>query len=61
MGIFFQKNGHFAHNGMCAFCTMIARINPNPKSISDSAFMERICREPVVMTLPEDIRKNIGL
>lgn len=61
MGIFFQKNGHFAHDGMCAFCTMIARINPNPKSISDSAFMERICREPVVMTLPEDIRKNIGL
>lgn len=61
MGIFFQKNGHFAHDGMCAFCTMIARINPNPQSISDSAFMERICREPVVMTLPEDIGKNIGL
>ncbi len=61
MGIFFQKTGSSGYDGMCAFCTMIARINPNPQSISDSAFMERICREPVVMTLPEDIRKIAGL
>lgn len=61
MGIFFQKTGSPGNEGMCAFCTMIARINPNSESISDSAFMERICREPVVMTLPEDIRGKSGL
>ncbi|MCP1714236.1 galactose-1-phosphate uridylyltransferase [Methanocalculus alkaliphilus] len=55
MGILFGKNGG-VHDGMHAFCTLIARINPNPDSISDSAFMERIHREPVVMTLPEEIR-----
>jgi galactose-1-phosphate uridylyltransferase len=56
MGIFFQKTGASAGCGMQAFCSLIARINPNPASISDSAFMERIHREPVVMTLPETIR-----
>ncbi|MCQ1538694.1 galactose-1-phosphate uridylyltransferase [Methanocalculus taiwanensis] len=61
MGVFFQKTGSSGLDGMCAFCTLIARINPNPESISDSAFMERICREPVVMTLPEDIRIKAGL
>lgn len=61
MGIFFQKTCTSGFDGMCAFCTMIARINPNSGSISDSAFMERICREPVVMTLPEDICKKAGL
>ncbi|RQD83799.1 MAG: galactose-1-phosphate uridylyltransferase [Methanocalculus sp. MSAO_Arc2] len=56
MGIFFKKTGSAANDGMHAFCSLIARINPNPDAISDSAFMERICREPVVMTLPEKIR-----
>ncbi|MDO9539280.1 MAG: galactose-1-phosphate uridylyltransferase [Methanocalculus sp.] len=59
MGIFFQKKGSPADDGMRAFCSMIARINPNPASISDSAFMERIHREPVVMTLPEKIREYL--
>ena len=36
---------------------MISRINPNPSSTSDSAFMERLHLEPVVMTLPEDLGK----
>ena len=61
MSIFLQKTGSSRSDGMRAFCTMIARINPNPQSISDSAFMERICREPVVMILPEDIRTMAGL
>jgi len=55
MGIFFEKNGSGGED-MSAFCSLIARINPNPDSISDSAFMERIHREPIVMTIPEDIR-----
>jgi len=41
--------------GMRAFCSMICRINPNPSSTSDSAFMERMHLEPVIMTLPEDL------
>ena len=41
-----------------AFVSMIARIDPNPLSISDSAFMERLHFEPVVMTLPETIKKR---
>lgn len=47
------KNDH----GMRAFCSMISRINPNPSSTSDSAFMERMHLEPVIMTLPEDLGK----
>ena len=38
-----------------AFCMLIARINPNPLSTSDTAFMERLHFEPVILTLPEDI------
>jgi galactose-1-phosphate uridylyltransferase len=38
-----------------AFCSMIARISPNVQSISDSAFMERIHLEPVVLTFPEEL------
>jgi UDPglucose--hexose-1-phosphate uridylyltransferase len=41
-----------------AFVSIIARINPNPMSTSDSAFMERLHLEPVVMTLPEKIKKR---
>ncbi len=39
----------------CAIGSIIARINPNSMSISDSAFMERLHLSPVIMTLPEDL------
>ena len=64
---FFESMGSFAFNmairfdcakndnSFRAFLSMIARINPNPKSTSDSAFMERMHFEPVVMTLPEQL------
>ena len=55
MSIFFDKSGK--DHGFRAFCTMISRINPNPSSTSDSAFMERLHLEPVIMTLPEDLGK----
>ena len=55
MSIFFDKNGN--DHGLRAFCSMISRINPNPSSTSDSAFMERLHLEPVIMTLPEDLGK----
>jgi galactose-1-phosphate uridylyltransferase len=53
MSLFFDKCG--TKNGFRAFCSMISRINPNPASMSDSAFMERMHCEPVIMTLPEDM------
>jgi galactose-1-phosphate uridylyltransferase len=55
MSIFFDKSGN--DHGFRAFCSMISRINPNPSSTSDSAFMERLHLEPVIMTLPEDFGK----
>jgi hypothetical protein len=55
MSIFFDKSGN--DHGFRAFCSMISRINPNPFSTSDSAFMERLHLEPVIMTLPEDLGK----
>lgn len=55
MSIFFDKNGN--DHGFRAFCSMICRINPNPSSTSDSAFMERLHLEPIIMTLPEDLGK----
>jgi len=55
MSIFFDKRG--IDHGFRAFCSMISRINPNPSSTSDSAFMERLHLEPVIMTLPEDLGK----
>ena len=61
MGISFQKTGTSGKKGMGAFCTLIARINPHPDSISDSAFMERIHREPVVMRMPEEIKEHLLL
>ncbi len=53
MSVFFDRTGegHDFH----AFCSLISRINPNPASMSDSAFMERMHFEPVIMTLPEDM------
>jgi hypothetical protein len=44
MSIFFDRCG--CDHGFRAFCTMISRINPNPSSTSDSAFMERLHLEP---------------
>jgi UDPglucose--hexose-1-phosphate uridylyltransferase len=55
MSIFFDKSGN--DHGFRAFCSMISRINPNPSSTSDSAFMERLHLEPVIITLPEDLGK----
>jgi len=55
MSVFFDKNGK--DHGFRTFCSMISRINPNPQSTSDSAFMERLHLEPVIMTLPEDLGK----
>ena len=51
--IFFDMAG--GSSGFQAFCSMIARINPNPDCISDSAFMERLHQEPVILTLPESL------
>ena len=53
MSIFFDKK-----NASCefrAFCSIISRINPNISSTSDSAFMERLHLEPVILTLPEEL------
>jgi len=53
MSIFFgteKESDYFT-----AFCSIIARINPNPLSTSDTAFMERLHLEPVILTLPEDL------
>jgi galactose-1-phosphate uridylyltransferase len=55
MSLFFDKKGN--DHGFRSFCSMISRINPNPSSTSDSAFMERLHLEPVIMTLPEDLGK----
>ena len=52
VAVFFDRPG--PERGFSAFCSVIARINPNPDSISDSAFMERLHQHPVVMTLPEE-------
>jgi galactose-1-phosphate uridylyltransferase len=53
MAIFFDKTGQ--DNGFCAFCSLISRINPNPSSTNDSAFMERLHMEPVILTMPEEL------
>jgi len=53
MSLFFDKEGE--KNGFSAFCSIISRINPNSSSMSDSAFMERLHLEPVILTLPEDL------
>ena len=55
MSLFFDKKGN--DHGFRTFCSMISRINPNPSSTSDSAFMERLHLEPVILTLPEDLGK----
>lgn len=54
ISIFFDRNQNTHYYS--AFCSIIARINPNSASISDSAFMERIHLEPVILTLPEELQ-----
>ncbi len=64
----YRGAGHYAFNmtlfcdaakrpdgGFRAFCSLIARINPDFACMSDSAFMERMHLEPVVLTPPEDL------
>ena len=51
--LFFDRGGR--DRGFSAFCSMIARINPNIHSASDTAFMERLHLTPVILTLPEDL------
>jgi len=53
MSIFFGKNTDREY--FSAFCILIARINPNPLSTSDTGFMEKLHLEPVIMTLPEEL------
>ena len=52
MAIFFDRE---KTESFSAFCSLISRINPNPLSTSDSAFMERLHNEPIILTLPEDL------
>ncbi|MDV2481538.1 galactose-1-phosphate uridylyltransferase [Methanoculleus sp. Wushi-C6] len=54
VSIFFDAPGT-AGRGHRAFCSIIARLNPNSLSMCDSAFMERLHLEPVILTLPEDL------
>jgi galactose-1-phosphate uridylyltransferase len=58
LSLFFDREG--SDRGFSAFCSLIARINPNPLSLSDSAFMERLHLEPVILTLPEELAKLYG-
>lgn len=53
MSIFFGTESD--RDSFSAFCSIISRINPNPLSTSDTAFMERLHLEPVILTLPEDL------
>lgn len=52
--IFFDAPGT-AGRGHRVFCSLISRLNPNSLSMCDSAFMERLHLEPVILTLPEDL------
>ncbi len=53
VAVFFDRAG--SDRGFSAFCSVIARINPDPAAVTDSAFMERLHQHPVVMTLPEEL------
>ncbi|MBN1105996.1 MAG: galactose-1-phosphate uridylyltransferase [Deltaproteobacteria bacterium] len=53
MSIFFDRQA--SSHRFSAFCSLISRINPNPAAISDTAFMERLHQEPVILTLPEEL------
>ncbi len=52
MSLFFVPS---EKEGVHAFCSLIARINPNPTSLSDTSFMERLHLEPLILTSPEDL------
>lgn len=54
VSIFFDAPGT-AGQGHRVFCSLISRLNPNSLSMCDSAFMERLHQEPVILTLPEDL------
>ncbi len=54
LSLFFDAVGR-PDRGFRAFCSLIARINPSAAAMGDSAFMERMHLEPIVMTLPEDL------
>ena len=56
LSVFFDKKKN--RNGFSAFCSIISRINPNVTSTSDTAFMERLHLEPVILTLPEDLGQD---
>jgi UDPglucose--hexose-1-phosphate uridylyltransferase len=58
MSVFFDKKKN--RNGFSSFCSIISRINPNVTSTSDTAFMERLHLEPVILTLPEDLGRDFG-
>ncbi|RXE55747.1 galactose-1-phosphate uridylyltransferase [Methanoculleus taiwanensis] len=51
VAIFFDRSGR--DRGYRAFCSVISRMNPNGLCICDSAFMERLHQEPIILTLPE--------
>jgi UDPglucose--hexose-1-phosphate uridylyltransferase len=53
MSLFFDS--HSSDGSFRAFCSMISRINPNAASLADTAFMERLHLEPVILTLPEEL------
>ncbi|MBN1166181.1 MAG: galactose-1-phosphate uridylyltransferase [Methanospirillaceae archaeon] len=59
LSLFFDEQREEKKNkksrGYTAFCIIIARINPNRDSRSDSTYMERIHLEPVIMTSPERV------
>ncbi len=57
MSLYFDKEER-KNCGFNAFLSMIARINPSPSGTSDSAYMERLHNEPVIMTLPEDLGRS---
>ncbi|MGC9434467.1 MAG: galactose-1-phosphate uridylyltransferase [Methanomicrobiales archaeon] len=44
--------------GFRVICSVIARINPTGSCLGDSAFMERLHLEPVVLTTPEDLARE---
>jgi UDPglucose--hexose-1-phosphate uridylyltransferase len=53
MSVFFVPSGK--KKNFQAFASLIARINPNPASLSDTSFMERLHLEPLILTSPEDL------
>jgi len=53
MSIFFGTDKEREY--FSGFASIVARINPNPLSTSDTAFMEKLHLEPVIMTLPEEL------